>query len=155
MCGLNGAKLTSNIKVVFTEITSGVSGLDDHLLSGCRPGREGEFVAGAAPIGLFQSFDADSGVTVGQVCAHAPGNLVVAHERSSAGVTPRTSSEAGQNLVLSIAGVDGVRYSCLFFDISISVRITGKKLRLSTDLASPSTTRLAAIPVTCSLTDSS
>lgn len=68
-----------NVKVVGSQITAGVGGLDNHLLAGGWAGGEGELVAGAAPGGLGLAVDADGGETVGEVVVDYPWLLVGAH----------------------------------------------------------------------------
>lgn len=110
---MDSIKLTSNIKVVVAKIASGVGGLDNHPLSRSRPGSEGQLITSATPILLSQSINSDSGITVGQVSAHAPRGLVVAHESGPA-ITSGGGGIVGQNLVLSVTGVYWMGDSSLF-----------------------------------------
>lgn len=55
---------------------------------------------------------------------------------------------------MSIASIDGMGDSCLFLTPLSACELQEKKLGVTTDLAVPSTTGLAAIPVTGSLTNS-
>jgi hypothetical protein len=51
-----------NVKVVLAEITTGIGGLDNHLLASNRAGSEGEFVASAAPLALARAFNVDCSI---------------------------------------------------------------------------------------------
>jgi hypothetical protein len=101
----------------------------NHLLASNGGGGEGELVAGTAPRSLRSTGDVDSCVTVGKVVGDSVWRLVGAHVGRSS-ITSVDGVGVGKRRVLHIAGTDWAR--------------AGGK----TSLATPSTRRFAAIPVT-------
>ena len=82
--GANPSTRQDKIKVVITQISPSVCGLDNHLFSSHCTGGESQLVTGAALLRLCLSAYSNSSITIRKAAVHCPRNLITAHEGSSA-----------------------------------------------------------------------
>lgn len=128
----NASSRDSDIKVIFSKITTCVGNLYNHLLSCDRPRSEGQLITGAAPVTFSDTIDTSSSITIRKAAVNSPRALVGAHKGVTA-VTTRKRVGVTQDLSLSVAGVYGPR---------------------NRSLTRPRARWLAAIPVSSSLSGS-
>lgn len=106
----NTAAGHGNIKVVVSKITARVGRLDNHLLARNGARREGQLIAGTAPLSLVAALDVDGGPSIRHRLVDSPRALVRAHVRAATAVAtrPRVSAIV-QGVVVPVARKEWLR----------------------------------------------
>lgn len=91
--------------MVASEITTGISGLHNHLLSGKGSRGKGQLITCAAPRALASSSNVNGGVSIGEVLTDSPWGLVGTHVGASA-ITARCRVEVCERAVIDVASGD-------------------------------------------------